>query len=165
MHKDKDPYSLTFDNVWKRGDADIEAEIIALWKNNQLLPAGSDPVKRAKQVVYTIRNAENRIVGVTTAFPEYAKLLRNHVFMFRCFIEKDYRVPGLLTKITVMTRDFLNELSRTFQPPCIGMMSIVENTRINEHRLPVYKGGEMIFIGYTPNGRQMRIYYFDGALI
>ena len=139
--------------------------MIELWKSNNLLPEESDPSRRSKQVVWAIFNDADQVIGLSTAFPEFSKVLQNHVFMFRCFILPDYRFPGLLTKLTVMTRDYLNSIYKTEDPQCIGMMSIIENERINEYNKPIYKGGDMIFIGYTAKGMQMRIVYFDGATI
>jgi len=165
MPDSQHPYGISFQNVWKTEDEAIIKEIIELWTSNNLLPEGSDPAKRAKQVVFVIRSHENKIIGISTAFPEYIKQLRNHAFLFRCFILPEHRYPGLLTKLTVITRDFLQSIFEETDPPCIGMISIIQNERLNEYNKPWYKGGDMVFIGYTQDGLQMRMFYFDGATI
>ena len=159
-------YKVTFDNVWMEKTEDLINEIASVWENYSALPEGEKTFDRAKQVVYLARNAEGQIIAISTAYPSYIKRLNNHFFAFRCFLTPENRIPGLMTKITALTLEYLETVQNNYDPKMIGVITEVQNERLHEHRREaVYPETGMVFIGYSKNGNQLRVSYFKGARI
>lgn len=166
MKEDNNPYGIKFEEVFGKDDKELAGELIDVWKKHNLLSKGESGEERMKQVVFVVKNKNNEIIGISTAYPIYVEQLKNTLFAFRCMLIPEYRYPGLLTKLTVQTRDFLEEIHSTYDPYCIGIITEVQNTKLNEHRKEaVYPGSGFTFIGYSKRGFQIRIYYFKGAKI
>ncbi len=166
MKEENNPYGITFEEVFGKLDQDLAGELIGVWKKFNLLAESESGNTRVKQVVMVVRNKNQEIIGISTAYPIQVEQLKNKLFAFRCMLVPEYRYPGLLTKLTVMTRDFLEEVHLTYDPYCIGIITEVQNTKLNDHRKEaVYPGSGFTFIGYSKKGFQIRVYYFKGAKI
>lgn len=82
-------------------------------------------------------------------------------------LRPDYRIPGLTSRLLVSTRDFLESIhSRDESNPAIGIITLVENRRLKEHRNEaVWPASGMVYIGNSGDGHHIRVYYFKGARI
>lgn len=162
-------HELHFENLWKKNDPAIHVKTRQLWKKN--FPAMPDQMveERIHQVVFAITTADGTFVGISTAYKAYLDHLKHSYYAFRCFIEPEYRVPGLTTKLLVKTRDWLEEIHQedgSGQDRCIGVIVLVENERIMKVRNEaIWRGSGMVYIGNTPAGKHIRVYYFKKALI
>ena len=157
------PYGLSIENIWKDVSEERIEEISQFWKANQLIGPNVDVVARAKQGLYVARNQDNTMVALTTAYPQFIKQLGNYLFAYRCVILPSYRYPGLLTKLTMLSRDYLESISTSFEPRCVGLITEVQNTSLAQYKKPIYPGTEFVFLGYTADGSQIRGYYFKQA--
>lgn len=160
---------LIFENLWQQKNTAYHAGVAELWKKH--IPSFTDDTIEARllQVAFAIRTSEGRIVGVSTAFRAYVEQLKHHLYAYRCFIDPAYRVPGLDTALTVKTRDLLEEIHLTDGAPevrCVGMITLVENEHLIKHRNEaVWPASQMVYIGNSPKGYPIRVYYFKGAVI
>lgn len=160
---------LVFENLWKKNDPAWHARVQQLWRKN--FPAMPEQIlsERIHQVVFAVTNETGEVVAVSTAYRTYIEQLKNFLYGFRCFVDPAYRVPGLTTKILVRTRDWLEEIHTTDgaeKERCIGVITMVENERLMKHRTEaVWRGSGMVYIGNTPQGKHLRVYYFKKALI
>ena len=166
MNKQINPYGITFEEVFGKVDIKLSGEVIDIWKKYNLLSKGESGMERAQQVAIIVKNKNHEIIGISTAYSTYVKQLKNTLFVFRCMLIPEYRYPGLLTKLTVITRDYLEYIHKNHEPLCIGLITEVQNPKLAKYRREaVYPGSGFIFIGYTKNGNQVRVYYFKGAKI
>jgi len=166
MEVKNNPYGITFEEVFGRDDPKLAAEIIDVWGKNNMLGDSKSRAERVKQVVMVVRNKDHEIVGISTAYPTYVEKLKNTLFAFRCMLLPEFRYPGLLTKLTVKTRDHLEKIHSTYDPYCIGLIAEIQNSKLSKFRKEaVYPGSELTFIGYSKNGFQIRVYYFKGVKI
>jgi hypothetical protein len=87
--------------------------------------------------------------------------------MYRSIVLPGFRHPGLASKIIVETRDLLEAYNKTVTSnSCIGMITFVENPRIQEFRREaIWMASKMAYIGMDKQGRHIRVYYFKGATI
>lgn len=160
---------LVFENLWKKNDPVWQAKVKQLWTKN--FPAMPDQMlsERLHQVVFAITTGDGNVVAVSTAYKTYLDQLKNHLYGFRCFIDPGYRIPGLTTKILVRTRNWLEEIHEqdgTEHDRCIGVATLVENDRLMKYRNEaVWRGSGMVYIGNSPQGKHLRVYYFKKALI
>lgn len=160
---------LVFENLWKKNDPVWHGKVQQLWKKN--FPAMPEQIlsERIHQVVFAVTNAAGEVVAVSTAYRTYIEQLKHFLYGFRCFVDPSYRVPGLTTKILVSTRDWLEQIHTddgAEHERCIGMITMVENEQLMKHRTEaVWRGSGMVYIGNTPKGKHLRVYYFRKALI
>lgn len=147
----------------------MHASVKQFWKRN--LPSVTEEQinTRLFQVVIVASTPEGEVVGVSTSYKAHIKHLKNNFYAFRCLIEPNYRIPGLMEVILLRTRDFMEEISQTDEPEgerCIGLITLVENDRIMKHRTEaIWPASKMVYIGNSPKGYHIRAYYFKKALI
>lgn len=155
-----------FENLWISQSGQSRQDIIDFWDANKLLKPGVKGEDRVKEAVLAVRNELGKVIGVSTAFKAHFKQLNNNFYVFRCAIAADSRAPGLMSKIIVETRDFLESVYKKDPEPCVGLITFVENPIINKNRREaVWPASKMVYIGETPDGKQIRVYYFKGARI
>lgn len=160
---------LIFENLWQKKDSPLHVGVKQFWKRNMPSIDEVKMDKRLLQVVIVASTPEGEVVGVSTSYKAHIKHLRNNFYAFRCFIDRNYRIPGLMEVILVRTRDFMEEISQTEEPEherCIGLITLVENERIMKHRTEaIWPASKMVYIGNSPKGFHIRAYYFKKALI
>src|SRR5690606_26709092 len=123
--------------------------------------------ERLKQIVFVVRGPGECIAGLSTAYKIYVPRLRNHFYAIRLMLVPGYRIPGLPSKLLVLTRDLLESVhSRETVDPAIGIVTLVENSRLKEMRNEaIWPASGMVYIGNSKEGHQLRVYYFKGARI
>lgn len=160
---------LIFENLWQQMATPFQEEVKVMWKKHFLNLTQDQLNTRVKQVVFALRTTEGRVVGVSTAHKAYIAQLKNQLYSFRCFIDPDYRIPGLTSTLVVKTRDWLEEIHHTDgdeKDRCIGMITLVENERMMKFRNEaIWRASKMVYIGNSPKGFHIRAYYFKKALI
>jgi len=160
---------LIFENLWQKSETHLHHKIEQLWKKHFPFLSEEQIRKRLPQVIFAVQTTEGEVVGVSTSFRAYVQQLRNHLYAYRFFIDPAYRIPGLMEVILVKTRDFMEEISQTDGPEdkrCIGLITLVENERMMKHRTEaIFPASKMVYIGNSPKGYQIRVYYFKKALI
>ena len=61
---------------------------------------------------------------------------------------------------------FLEEFTKRAAKPAVGVVTVIEDKRIHLYkRNTVYSASGLIFGGYTQNGAQIRLKYFDDVTI
>jgi len=158
--------NLEFECLWNKDPAVETMQVKALWEKYGAIEEDEIMEKRAKQVVYVIKNQEGEVGGVSTVRPVQAAFLNNHFFYeFRCFIAPPFRAPGLDTLFAVKTKSFLESLPGSGEK-FKGMLMIIENQELkNQRTKAIWPGSEMVFAGYSPRGHHIRVGYFKGARI
>lgn len=160
---------LIFEKLWQQQqDTPAHAEVLKLWKKHIIVPE-DQITARLRQIVFTVQTTEGEVVGVSTAYRVYVDQLKHHLYAFRCFIDPGHRMPGLVSMLTVKTRDLLEEVHATDGPPetrCIGMITVVENEKLMKYRNEaIWPASKMVYIGNTAKGQHIRVYYFKDARI
>ena len=155
---------IVFDICWN--DPTHHDKVIAFWTRLKAMPPEVDPKVRARQLVHVALDGEN-VAGVTTAEAVLVPDLGNQkMFSFRVLINPDYHIPGLVDKISVLTRDYLESLFKAGKTDCIGVITRVENQKLLKNRREaVYRTTKLTFIGRSKDGYDLRVYYFEGAKI
>lgn len=152
------------ENVWRKVDEERLEQIVNFWLGLGILNT-SQAYKRAKQVVIMIKNDRDELVGVSTAFHTYFEKLKSYVYAYRCLIQKESRVIGLETKLTIETKSVLEKGLDDFKEnKPVGLLAVIQNERLSSvARYAIWPGVNMIYIGKNSAGESMRISYFDDA--
>lgn len=157
------------EDVWQKMTPELISHVIKFWDDNKMLRPGFSSEARARQVVLIVRREVGKeIVGLSTAeLITFKQLNSNNFYMYRSIVLPGFRHPGLASKIIVETRDLLETYNKTVATnPCIGMITFVENPRIQEFRREaIWRASKMAYIGMDKQGRHIRVYYFKGATI
>lgn len=166
MKSSQDKEKVVFENVWQKNLAGVGEEVEQIWRRHGG-PIGANAQERLRQLVFVLRAGDGAIVGVSTAFKVYVKQLRNYFFAIRLLLVPEYRIPGLTSKTLLATRDFLESIHlQEGVDPAIGIITLVENDRLKEKRNEaIWPASRMVYIGNSPEGHHIRVYYFKGARI
>ncbi len=152
--------------IWANPAAPEVALVKDMWRRYGAITDEAVIARRAKQIVFVVKDQDGVVGGVSTARPVRATFLNNNYFYeFRCFIAPSFRAPGLDSLLARKTGDFLETQSDP-EKKFKGMLMIVENEALREQRTKaIWPATGMVFIGYTPQGYPMRVAYFKDARI
>ena len=149
--------------VWKRITPELQAELARYWIENKVMVDEAKATKRAAQAVCLIRDG-GRILGVTTAYPQVSRMLRQPMLYLRMHLLPELRNQAL-------SHDFLNasfdvlekqQLSRE-EPACLGVLLSIQNPRLANHYNAAYWPGTKFVYAGTRDNRVLRIRYFEGV--
>jgi hypothetical protein len=155
---------LVFENVWHRDVPEVRRQAIAIWKQSPAIDASSME-ERARQIVFVAKNNNGQVVAITTAYKAYVKQFRNFFYMYRCLVVREYSLPGIETKLTILTRDFLESIFKADKDQIIGMMAIVQHPKLKAIKKAVWPSTKLTYLGNTAEGHHIRVFYFPNVSI
>ncbi|UII23801.1 hypothetical protein [Fulvivirga ligni] len=142
-------------------------KVIDFWNHLHALPSGVNPEDRVKEVIYVAQNEEGQVIGVTTAVRNVVKKLNNSpMFLFRTLIHPTTRIPGLVDKLAVETKNYLQDQYLAGKTDCIGIIAAIQNKQLMAAKPEaVWPSTGLTFIGNNKDGSQIRVVYFEKAKI
>ena len=150
--------------VWKQVSPELEAELVAFWKKNNAIGADKDAAQRAKQVVCVARDEKGELVGASTAHPRIVPRLRQPMYYYRNFIAESARGQQLAPLFLEQSKQALQAYNLGLSKPlCLGIIIELENKALAAHRNEAQWKEGFTFIGYSPKGLTLRVWYFDGV--
>ncbi|ELR68486.1 hypothetical protein C900_00320 [Fulvivirga imtechensis AK7] len=158
--------NIVFKNIYEQKDEALKQKVISFWAALNAIPPQVDINARANELVFMALD-NDQVIGVTTAQRAKIKQLNdNYFYAFRTLIHPDYRIPGLVDKLAVLTRDYFGALYQEQKTDCIGLITLVENEQMKQQRREaVYPSTGFVFIGRSKAGHHLRVCYFPGAKI
>jgi hypothetical protein len=152
--------------AWRLGDAAIERDAIAFWKRLAILPAEVAPEDRAQELAAAAYRGD-RLVGVATAQIRPIEALRGNFAMFRCAVEPDERRGLASTALTVFTRDLIERwAAENPDEGVLGLAAVITSAQLSQRqRDPVWANTRLNLIGFTQEGRQLRVAWFSHARV
>ena len=153
--------------VWKALTPELSAELVAFWNDQNAIRNAAEAGRRSEQVVCIARDAEGALCGVATAIVKVLPRLRQPMYYYRQFF-----APALRGQHQELT--FFQQAKRILQdynagldtPESLGILLEIENAKIAAaYRRAHEPGFEATFIGYSPRGLQLRVSYFDAAVL
>jgi hypothetical protein len=158
------PVSLEIISVWKNITPELEAELKQFWISNNAIADEKLAAERAKQVVCLVRSEQGEIVGATTVYPRIVPRLRQPMYYYRNFIVADHRGKQLAAQFLHKTKEVLQDFNLALpKPNCLGIIIELENESLAAHRNEAQWNEGFTFIGYSPKGLHLRIWYFAGV--
>ena len=150
--------------VWKQITPELEAELVKFWTSNKAIGGEEAATKRAKQVVCIARDDKGELVGVSTAHPRIVPRLRQPMYYYRNFIAEPARGQQLAPEFLDQSKKALQEYNLGLSKPlCLGMIIELENKGLAAHRNEAQWKEGFTFIGYSPKGLTLRVWYFEGV--
>jgi hypothetical protein len=160
--------------VWPAPSLAEREEVIDFWLAESALPNRPVAEERAQQVLVVARDFAGHVAGVSTAVPTFVSQLGFDCFYYRTFIGRAHRRHGLrstklMWNIALESYRFLNQrFLEGCDPSVLGLYAVIESPSIMRNRsdLVWHDGGmNAVYIGRMPDGRHIRVWYFDGARI
>jgi hypothetical protein len=148
-----------------RGDIGVELgdEVLAFWAAEKALDAETAR-RRLPEVVAVARDASGAIVGVASAYPDEVPLIERRFWVLRNYLRKEAAGlwPNLVNEVfTALERDYLDDREAP-----IGLCLFAGDAeQPGRGREVVWPDTEMMLAGVLDDGRQIRIRYFDDAII
>jgi hypothetical protein len=149
---------------WQRPDEATGEAIRAFWIREQANVAGSEATRRLAEVVAHTVDENGAVAAVATATPKVLPRLGQPLYYYRCFVGKAWRTERLLRPLMRHTQKVLEAYARENDYPCIGMLLELENQGFADTlRRAHWTGLGFSYIGVSPRGLDLRVWYFRGA--
>lgn len=153
--------------VWREVTPALVEELSRFWLEHKAIGGAEQAVRRAQQAVVVARDADGALCGVATAVVRVLPRLRQPMYYYRQFFAPKLR--GRFHALTVFRRakQVLQAYNATLaRPESLGLLLEIENThlagRFQRAHMP---HTQATFIGYSPAGLQLRVAYFDDAML
>lgn len=115
-------------NVYGRLDAEAAAEVVGLWLAAGVLTE-TEARRRCEEVVFTIHDASNALVGVNTVYVADFATPGQPYYFYRTFIrDADRGVGGLPRAALRLALDYLRDHPRSPHPA--GLIIVTENPKL-----------------------------------
>jgi hypothetical protein len=148
--------------AWRRDNSQFEADVIDFWNRLGMLPANVKPEDRAKELV-TVAYKDGRIVGVQTAVITRVELVRARLAMLRSLVDPEVRRSRVSFALTLFSRDVLERWALEHpEGRLAGLGAIIESKEFaGREKEPFWPNSKFGVVGYTKDGRQIRVSWFE----
>ena len=155
---------MRFVTDWRALDAKTADAICEFWTREQANVEGEIAQHRVQQVVAHVLDERGDIAAVSTAMPKILPRLGQPMYYYRCFVGKQWRDGHLVRPLLRHTQRVLEDYAREHDFPCIGMLLELENEGFAATlRWAYWPGTGFAYIGRSPRGLDLRVWYFRGA--
>jgi GNAT superfamily N-acetyltransferase len=148
--------------AWRLGDPGIHADAAEFWRRLDLLPPGISPEERAKELV-AVAYKDGQIVGVTTAQIGLLEQVRARTAMLRGAVDPAHRRFHVGRALLLYAWEILEAWAIAHPDEKLaGISGVVEAHELREAQRQPF--GPMLgfgVIGFTPDGCQIRLAWFD----
>lgn len=161
---DKHTYTTITD--WQHLDPAVGEAIRQFWLREQANVAGAEAIHRLTEVVAHIVDENNNMVAVATVAVKVLPRLGQPMYYYRCFVGKAWRSSKLVRPLLRHTQHVLEKYARAHDFPCIGILLELENEGFADTlRWATWPGVGFNYIGISPRGLDLRVWYFRGAVL
>jgi hypothetical protein len=156
------PMDIEIRPAWRRDDARIEADAVALWHRLGILPPGVAPEARARELVLGAYKGD-RLVGVVTAALEMLPQVRARVAMTRGVVDPEMRRGHVAFAMMNAFPQILESWAAEHPEERVGGFGgIIESNQLKAaQNLPYWAQWRYGLIGFTADGRQIRLSWFE----
>lgn len=153
--------------VWKQVTPELAQELMAFWRENNAIGDDAAAAARALQAVCVARDESGALCGVATAMVKVLPRLRQPLYYYRLFFAKALRGQQQFLPVYVQSKQILQGYNASLQAPeSLGLLLELENGKFAAaYRHAHEPAFDASFIGYSPRGLQLRVSWFDGAVL
>ncbi len=153
---------ISYVTAWRQERADLASDAMRIWSDYGALPADADAEARSKDLCVMAYDGE-AVAGVSTIALDMLAPVRARVGFFRCFVLPDYRRLDTARQMTIRAKQVLAEWSEENPDEKVfGMALIVQARELsNLARVPVWPNTDLAVMGYSAEGYQVRLTWFD----
>lgn len=157
------PTGYEIETVWRSVGEGLTDELVAFWTGHGALNE-SQAQERAPQVVCVLRDSGGAIAGVNSVYRDSVPVVGDRTFwIYRTFAPGD-EAGSAAEEMLAAARDRLarefNEADDSDRGP-IGLCVIARPEMAGPRTEATWPTSELVLAGYTPEGAQVRIRYFE----
>jgi hypothetical protein len=161
-----DPHTYTTITDWQQLDSATGDAIRAFWEREQANVSGAEATRRLDEVVAHVVDENGEMVAVATVAHKILPRLGQPMYYYRCFVGKAWRSSKLVRPLLRHTQKVLEKYARAHDYPCIGILLELENEGfVDTLRWARWPSVGFSYIGISPRGLDLRVWYFRGALL
>ena len=158
------PTEQRIEVVWRGLDPELSNRLVDFWVGHGVLGEAAAR-QRLAEVICVLFDRDGEIAGVNSAYAAQAPLVGRSFWIYRRFLASaaDAEAERLMIKAA---RDVLARQFSGAPDEPLGFCVLIQD-RLTMERYPEAEWADvgMLFAGYTPEGVQVRIGYFEGARI
>ena len=150
-----------------RGEIDDElaGRLVAFWTGHGALDEQGARA-RLGSVVCVLTDSAGEIAGVNSAIEDEVALIGGRRF----WVYRSFLLPGVGPAVAEgmidAARAALEEGFDAIAGGPVGLyVAVADRAMMRARPEAIWPGSEMLYAGYTPEGHQVRIRYFEGAVI
>ena len=153
--------------VWRQVMPELKAELVDFWKLNRAIGDPARAQARADEAVCIARDQDGALCAVGTAVVRVLPRLRQPLYYYRLFFAKRARGQQHMPAFYNRCRGVLQAYNASLpQPESLGVLVELESVFLSSF----YKRAHVTemnstFIGYSPRGLQLRVSYFEDAIL
>jgi len=154
-------------NVWgSELLASLKEEIVSFWIDNNAMSEG-DARQRISQVGFVAKHREtDKVAAVLSVFETLSPRIKKNFYAYRIFVGEQFRKQHLAGRVLNLANAFFEQQFLLGKTENVGLLIVSENKQFNAYRNEaVWPATGFTFIGYTPDGSQIRLKYFREARI
>lgn len=157
---------IEFRPAWRLDEPQIERDAAAFWRRLGNLPADIMPEERAREVVLA-GYREGRMVAVVTASIGLLENVRARVAMLRGSVDPEYRRSHVGVAMFYQAHAILEAWAADNPGERVaGVGGILESRELaSVQRIPYWPTTRFNLIGFTVDGRQIRLRWFRDVLL
>lgn len=157
-----DPVTLI--PAWRRNDAKVAGDAMNFWRALKALPRGVAAEERARELC-AAAYVDGELVGVSTMALNYSQMVRCRLGFFRCLVSPAHPDRRIARRLTLFSRQLLSDWSKDHpEEKVLGMAAILEAPNFDLlGKRPIWPESGLRLAGYMPDGRQIRLSWFDHA--
>lgn len=159
---------IDFRFVWGGNDPSAERDARSFWRAlNTLEPDEFE--ERTKQLCGMAYEDGGKLVAVSTVHIIDFPRLRSRFFYYRTTVDPGFRRKKIASRLCVFSRDRLSDWAREHpEEKVMGLFIVIEaeEFRSRQH-VPLARQLDLnlVLVGYTPSGYQMRVVWFPDATV
>ena len=156
-----------FHPVWKQVTPELAQELMAFWQANKAIVEAGAAANRALQAVCIARDEAGALCGVATAMIKVLPRLRQPMYYYRQFFARSLRGQHQELAFYRRAKQILQDYNAGLdKAESLGILLEVENAKIAAAYKRAHEPGfDATFIGYSPRGLQLRVSYFEDAVL
>ena len=149
--------------VWKQVTPELATELLSMWRDNRVTVEEA----RAAQAVCVLRDEAGALCGVVTAVIKVLPRLRQPMYYYRMFFTRALRGHQQFLPAFTCARQVLQDYNAKLETPeSLGLLLELENDKLGKAYPHAHEPAfDATFIGYSPRGLQLRVSYFDNAVL
>ena len=153
--------------AWKQVTPELADELVAFWLENQALGDEASARQRTEQAICVARDENGKLQGVSTGVIRVLPRLRQPMYYYRQYFSREMRGRSQLLPFYLQSKQVLQDYNAALKPAeSIGILLELGNGKLAAAYAHAYeKAFDVTFIGYSPRGLELRVSYFENAVL
>jgi len=161
--REVDVSNIEFKNVWRMANANAQKGARKLWHNETDGAMTKEMCDHRVDLLCFVAYDGDEVIAVSTVDIQPNQGLGCRIAYFRCIVHSDYHRKGVGSRLAVEVKKVVGEYSRENPEEkinCMGMQ-VFKGMLGKRGAKPFWPELNMILVGYSNDGLQARIAYFD----